>query len=293
VRRAVYDHEPHAEVLQRLQGDKALGRTRDQTIMISEDPVLYFNTVADNAQLDARERFILDKHFGISGERITFREMGERMGEIGWPVVKRQRVHALMLEAKERLGPEIWDALEKSFPEPVSESRIAREAARRRTKMLGYLRKTDEHDNLQYEVVHQKLGLPIPDHRIGHTHVMDEVQSCWAYMEDYGARNMGKYRYCTMCKSVKPAAGPLAEFYTMQNGQKYQICSTCNTTRCVRFSRTGDGTVEGRQVDCKKIDVHEMENQLPTLDDIRGIAPGATGDLTSEEFVRRMRDEEW
>lgn len=46
-------------------------------------------------------------------------------------------------------------------------------------------------------------------------------------------------------------------------------------------------------IDMDKMDVHEMESDLPSLDDIRGISPDATGHLSSEEFVRRMRDEEW
>ena len=45
-----------------------------------------------------------------------------------------------------------------------------------------------------------------------------------------------------------------------------------------------------------KIDVHEIEvlppsSELPTLSDLRGIAPDATGDKTPEEFVRELRDQ--
>ena len=44
-----------------------------------------------------------------------------------------------------------------------------------------------------------------------------------------------------------------------------------------------------------KIDVREMKilppsKDLPTLSDLRGIAPGATGDKSSEQFVRELRD---
>jgi hypothetical protein len=85
----------------------------------------------------------------------------------------------------------------------------------------------------------------IPPHRARVAHLMNEMESCYAYMEDYGAKNMGKYRYCTMCRQVKPSAGPLSEFYRIGK-QLYQICKTCNTKRCVRFSRNGDGTIEGR-----------------------------------------------
>jgi len=40
----------------------------------------------------------------------------------------------------------------------------------------------------------------------------------------------------------------------------------------------------------EKMEVYPEENNLPTLWDIRGIAPAATGDLTSEQFVRAIRD---
>ena len=32
------------------------------------------------------------------------------------------------------------------------------------------------------------------------------------------------------------------------------------------------------------------DDELPSLSDLRGIAPGITGDLSSEEFVRMLRD---
>ena len=45
-----------------------------------------------------------------------------------------------------------------------------------------------------------------------------------------------------------------------------------------------------------KIRVQEMEifppaSTLPSLRDLYGIAPNATGDMTTEEFVRQLRDE--
>jgi hypothetical protein len=39
------------------------------------------------------------------------------------------------------------------------------------------------------------------------------------------------------------------------------------------------------------IKIYPPENELPHLADLRGIAPEATGDLTSEEFVGKIRDE--
>ena len=45
-----------------------------------------------------------------------------------------------------------------------------------------------------------------------------------------------------------------------------------------------------------KIKVQEMEvfppaSTLPSLRDLYGIAPNATGDMTTEQFVRQLRDE--
>ncbi len=41
----------------------------------------------------------------------------------------------------------------------------------------------------------------------------------------------------------------------------------------------------------RKIEIHPEEDELPTLSDLKGIAPNATGDQQSEDYVRRIRDE--
>lgn len=41
------------------------------------------------------------------------------------------------------------------------------------------------------------------------------------------------------------------------------------------------------------IEIYPEEDELPTLFDLQGIAPNATGGVSSEEFVRRIRDNEW
>ncbi|MCH7921612.1 MAG: hypothetical protein IH975_01090 [Nitrospinae bacterium] len=45
------------------------------------------------------------------------------------------------------------------------------------------------------------------------------------------------------------------------------------------------------EIKVSKIEVYPPEDELPSLEDLRGIAPNATGDLSSEEFVRKIRDE--
>lgn len=41
------------------------------------------------------------------------------------------------------------------------------------------------------------------------------------------------------------------------------------------------------------IEVYPEEKDLPSIFDLRGIAPKATGDIKSEEFVKRLRDATW
>jgi hypothetical protein len=45
-------------------------------------------------------------------------------------------------------------------------------------------------------------------------------------------------------------------------------------------------------IDVRDIEVLPPEDELPTLYDLRGIAPDATGNMTSAEFIRSIRDEE-
>jgi hypothetical protein len=40
----------------------------------------------------------------------------------------------------------------------------------------------------------------------------------------------------------------------------------------------------------RQIEAFPPESELPTWDDLRGRAPDATGELSSEAFVRELRD---
>lgn len=46
-------------------------------------------------------------------------------------------------------------------------------------------------------------------------------------------------------------------------------------------------------MDAIEIDLLPDEDKLPSMLDLKGVAPNATGDLKSEDFVRRLRDEGW
>jgi hypothetical protein len=41
----------------------------------------------------------------------------------------------------------------------------------------------------------------------------------------------------------------------------------------------------------KSIDIHPKGDELPTLEDLRGVAPAMTGELCTVEFIRRIRDD--
>jgi hypothetical protein len=58
----------------------------------------------------------------------------------------------------------------------------------------------------------------------------------------------------------------------------------------LKYKTWGDYPYE---VQAEDIRVHEPEEDLPTFNDLKGIAPRMTGDLNSVEWVRRIRDEEW
>ncbi len=46
-------------------------------------------------------------------------------------------------------------------------------------------------------------------------------------------------------------------------------------------------------INASDIDLHPEDDQLPCLIDLKGISPHATGNLPSEEFVRKVRDASW
>ena len=45
------------------------------------------------------------------------------------------------------------------------------------------------------------------------------------------------------------------------------------------------------EMDVESVDIHPEDDFLPSLGELRGTAPGITGRLTSDEFVRQLRDD--
>jgi hypothetical protein len=108
------------------------------------------------------------------------------------------------------------------------------------------------------------------------------------------------------------------ERVNLHNVSKFQIFPTVGARRVTCDFRPGDlrlraqvkqaldtyVTVHGRlrykkwdqyphAIDAKSIDIHESPGELPSLNDLRGVAPDATGDVSAEEFVRTIRDANW
>jgi hypothetical protein len=50
------------------------------------------------------------------------------------------------------------------------------------------------------------------------------------------------------------------------------------------------GATFPHQVQVKQIEAFPYESELPDWDDLRGMAPDATGELSSEDFIRELRD---
>jgi hypothetical protein len=46
-------------------------------------------------------------------------------------------------------------------------------------------------------------------------------------------------------------------------------------------------------IDAKDVDPHEANHALPTFDELRGIAPKSTVEMSAEDFVRSIRDANW
>lgn len=86
-------------------------------------------------------------------------------------------------------------------------------------------------------------------------------------------------------------------------GAKVVLCTFPGNLRDLAISAVGtEVSVSGlltyrlgeyfpHTIDVESIDIFPVESDLPTMDDLRGLAREATGDLSSEEFVGRLRDD--
>jgi hypothetical protein len=205
-------------------------------------------------KLSARERYIVECLFGIDRDRMaSYAEIGKSFGGREGKTLSRQRILQIINSVRKRIGSKSWDLLEVSFPGPgPSPEQLARETAKIKQKVLGYLRKVGSDDALDYAAVHKLLGVPMPDHRPpAVVEYYSELASCLAFFQDYNARMFGRYKYCTKCERIRP----IGEFYILHQGYHWQICKECNTKRCSarRTAKRLEETVDPESINTSEI----------------------------------------
>ena len=186
--------------------------------------------IKDGAELDERDLEVIDLYFGLSsGVRLNLSQIAAKLG------FSREWVRRLMARISKQMGHH-WNLLEEQHPKPTPEYKRVRDERRGRNAIRQYLRMVGDRDPLQYVQVHTGLGLPLPAHRRNAaTAAMNEVESCFAFMEDYDAKMFGRYRYCTMCKEIQP----IDQFYRVKpRGYHWQFCKSCNTKRSLAYAQS-------------------------------------------------------
>jgi hypothetical protein len=224
-----------------VQGHEVVGEAGNSQTM-SET----FKAVSSN--IDERDAVILDWYFGVSlGGRMAMSDIGKSLPRANpdWGTLSRQRVEQIIKRIRESAGEAAWKAIEAYYPEAPSESHIRKQAVKARSAVVGYLRVVGPSDPLQYDQVHKLLSIQKPNNRGRETASFDDIASCIAFMQDYGARVFGRYRYCTKCDQIKP----IDCFYKLaaRGGKTWQICSSCNTKRAMAYVASNREAVNARR----------------------------------------------
>jgi len=63
-----------------------------------------------------------------------------------------------------------------------------------------------------------------------------------------------------------------------------------NVTGCLRYKRRDKFPYA---INDAEVEVYPDEQELPSIFDLKGVAPDAAGSLKSEDFVKKLRDESW
>lgn len=97
--------------------------------------------------------------------------------------------------------------------------------------------------------------------------------------------------------------GNTVYYYRTRKGRRIRLPddkSSENFAAAVRLAATiGEGVKRTKrpsgasfphQVQVTQIEAFPPESELPDWDDLRGMAPDATGELSSEAFIRELRD---
>ncbi len=93
---------------------------------------------------------------------------------------------------------------------------------------------------------------------------------------------------------IYPIIGPPKVDCHFKSDQLYNaiagINHYVNVTGALRYKRRDKFPYA---INDAEVEVYPDEQELPSIFDLKGIAPDATGSLKSEDFVRKLRDESW
>lgn len=94
--------------------------------------------------------------------------------------------------------------------------------------------------------------------------------------------------------NVYPIVGPKKVVCTFDDGLKQRIIEGLD--RYVQVSGTlryKQWSMHPHAIDVESVEVLPNDPDLPTLQDLRGTAPDATGDMSTEDFLEALRDGSW
>jgi hypothetical protein len=245
------NREPNREILSRVSKDEALVRAARQEVMRtlqeirSVVPVRAYSKIFQKAtepssqdrgqevlnrlqpQLEEREFDILVRRLGVYGKAESLGEIGARHG------ITRQRVFSILEAIEKRVGDALWGEVQRCFGRlsgrPMSD-------VTRRRKIRGALANAKRDAEFLYMRVHERAGVPIPEHRKLTAHLMDVESSRLALYEDYSVKQVGDlYRMCNRCKK----ALPIEAFYMIGESKQKPTarCRECSKEICLDWQR--------------------------------------------------------
>lgn len=108
------------------------------------------------------------------------------------------------------------------------------------------------------------------------------VEGRLEYVDIHGSRNLFR---------IHPAIGPdkIICSFPSDKIEKARQAINRKTRVCGELTYPA-GSNFPKSVKVETIELLPEDDELPSLKDLRGIAPDITGDLSSEEFVRMLRD---
>lgn len=169
------------------------------------------------------------------GRPLSMADIGSMLGELGHSSVSRQYVHAAYRKALARMGSKAVKCLSAQFPSvAVPNLYDLRDGPSQKSlaRLKAYFFRREPLKPIQYAEVMRQFGAAIPKHRERLAAAYSEVESCWAFYEDFGIRRFGtRFKVCTRCPKDK-AMRRIEEFYRYSSGVWMSACIECNSRLC-------------------------------------------------------------